>query len=56
MLTFLFYWLWLDAAPSATATATVGALIMGALVIWLHRGNIGRIRAGTEYKFFQKKK
>ncbi len=56
ILTLLYYWLCLGAAPSITLTATVGALIMAALVIWLHRGNISRIRAGTEYKFFQKKK
>ena len=35
---------------------TVCALIMGGLVIWMHRENIKRLRNGTEYKFGQKKK
>lgn len=32
------------------------AIIMAALVIWLHRGNIKRLRAGTENKLSFKKK
>lgn len=55
VLTFLYYRFWLSAEPAAVAAAGVGSLIVAALVIWLHRSNIGRIRAGTEYKFFQKK-
>ena len=55
VLTFLYYRFWLAAEPAAVAAAGVGSLIVAALVIWLHRSNIGRIRAGTEYKFFQKK-
>lgn len=35
---------------------TVCALAQGALVIWLHRENIQRLRNGTEYKFGEKKK
>lgn len=43
-------------APAATVTtACIGATIVAALVIWLHRSNIKRICNGTEYKFFQKK-
>lgn len=34
---------------------TVLALIMGGIVIWLHRSNIERLKNGTEYKFGQKK-
>lgn len=34
---------------------TLCALIMGLLVIWMHRANIRRLRNGTEYKFGQKK-
>ncbi len=34
---------------------TLCALIMGGLVIWMHRANIKRLLNGTEYKFGQKK-
>ncbi len=37
------------------AWTTLCAAAVGVLVIWLHRGNIARIKNGTEYKFFQKK-
>lgn len=32
------------------------ALVVSGLGIWKHRGNIQRLRAGTEYKFGQKNK
>ena len=35
---------------------TVGAAIMGGMVIWMHRSNIRRIRDGREYRFGQKHK
>ena len=35
---------------------TVGAAIMGGMVIWMHRTNIQRIRDGKEYRFGQKHK
>lgn len=35
---------------------TVCAALIAGLIIWMHRGNIQRIRAGTEYKFGSKKK
>ena len=35
---------------------TVGATIMGGMVIWMHRSNIQRIRDGKEYRFGQKHK
>ena len=35
---------------------TVGAAIMGSMVIWMHRSNIQRIRDGKEYRFGQKHK
>ncbi len=38
------------------AFSTFVALIMAALVIWMHRSNIRRLREGTEYRFGQKKK
>lgn len=34
---------------------TVLALIMGGIVIWLHRSNIERLKNGTEYRFTKKK-
>ena len=55
MVTFLYYWLIQKSDLSVILTTTIGAAIMGALVIWLHRSNIQRIRNGTEDKFFQKK-
>ena len=35
---------------------TIGSVIMGAMVIYMHRSNIQRIRAGKEYRFGQKHK
>ena len=35
---------------------TFCAAVMAALVIWMHRSNIQRIKNGTEYKFGKKKK
>lgn len=55
VVTFCYYFFTGWYAPEIVATATVGSAIVAALVIWLHRGNIARIKAGTEYKFFQKK-
>lgn len=34
---------------------TLCALVMGLLVIWMHRGNIQRLKNGTEYRFGEKK-
>ncbi|MDD3430242.1 MAG: glycerol-3-phosphate 1-O-acyltransferase PlsY [Oscillospiraceae bacterium] len=47
-----FYALKTGLSPLVT---TVLAAVMGGLVIFMHRSNIGRIKNGTEYKFFQKK-
>ena len=38
-----------------TLLTTLCAAAFGGLVIWLHRGNIERIKNGTEYKFGKKK-
>ena len=38
------FWLWLFGHPGAI----LAALIMAALIWWRHRGNITRLRAGTE--------
>lgn len=32
------------------------SVVMAAMVIWMHRSNIQRLRAGTEYRFGEKKK
>jgi glycerol-3-phosphate acyltransferase PlsY len=56
ILTFVYYYFF---APNGSLknliTGTLGAFLVGALVVWLHRGNIKRICSGTEYKFMQKK-
>lgn len=41
----------LFATPAATATLFAFALAMAALVVFTHRGNLGRLRAGTESRF-----
>lgn len=56
LVTFCYQQFFVHAPAAQTGAASVGAAVVGLLVIWLHRGNIARIRAGTEYKFFQKKK
>ena len=43
-------------AAGDLAVCVVGALIMGGMVIYMHRANIQRIRAGKEYRFGQKHK
>ena len=35
--------------------STICCCLMAAMVIWLHRSNIERLRNGTEYRFGQKK-
>ena len=35
--------------------STVCCVIMAAMVIWLHRSNIERLKNGTEYRFGEKK-
>ena len=41
-------------AAGDMAVCVVGALIMGGMVIYMHRSNIQRIREGKEYRFGQK--
>ena len=43
------------AGSSHTVFTTVCALVMAAIVVWLHRTNIQRLKNGTEYKFGSKK-
>lgn len=47
--------LWQHAAPATVAFVLVCAAIMGGMVIYMHRENIRRLKAGTEYRFGQKK-
>ena len=50
-------WLWNTyVAHTPAAYPTVCSAIITLLIIWMHRANIKRILAGTEYKFGQKKK
>ena len=55
LVTFVYYRFGTAGDAGDVATATLGALLVGALVVWLHRGNLRRIKNGTEYKFLQKK-
>ena len=52
----LIYGLLKGFAAEDLAVCVVGALIMGGMVIYMHRANIQRIRAGKEYRFGQKHK
>lgn len=52
----LIYWLVLGASVPTVIFSTVCSIVMGGMVIWLHRSNIERLRNGTEYRFGEKKK
>ena len=52
----LIYGLLKGFAAGDLAVCVVGALIMGGMVIYMHRANIQRIREGKEYRFGQKHK
>ena len=52
----LVYGLMRGPADRDVVVCTVGAAIMGGMVIWMHRSNIQRIRDGKEYRFGQKHK
>ncbi|MEF9969071.1 MAG: glycerol-3-phosphate 1-O-acyltransferase PlsY [Ruthenibacterium sp.] len=51
IVTFLYF----NHAGHDVVLTTCCAAVIGALVLWMHRSNIKRIAAGTEYKFGQKK-
>lgn len=51
----LVYWVLMGANLPTLIFSTVCCLIMAAMVIWLHRANITRLRNGTEYRFGSKK-
>ncbi len=52
----IFTALWSMYKGYSVGFTTVCALIMAALVIWMHRSNIQRLKNGTEYKFDLSKK
>ena len=52
--TFVYFTFWGDGS-SLPWVNTLFAAVMGALIIYMHRANIQRLRNGTEYKFGQKK-
>ena len=43
-------------APRDLAVTTIGAAIMGGMVLYMHRSNLQRIREGKEYRFGKKGK
>ncbi len=47
----LAYGIFVKLPAAELAFSTAGAFIVGGLVLYMHRANIGRIRAGTEYRF-----
>lgn len=51
----VFTYLWSMYTGNDVVLTTSCAAVMGAMVIWMHRANIKRLLAGTEYKFGQKK-
>lgn len=50
------YWIWKGAALPTLAYITICNLLMAAMVIYMHRSNIERLKNGTEYRFGEKKK
>jgi len=49
------YWIWQGANFPTLSFIGGCSVIMAAMVIWLHRANIQRLRSGTEYRFGEKK-
>ena len=52
----LVFWVWHGADLLSLVLIGICSVIMAAMVIWMHRSNIQRLRAGTEYRFGEKKK
>ena len=52
----LLYGLFKGLPTGDLVVCVVGSAIMAAMVIWMHRSNIQRIREGKEYRFGQKHK
>lgn len=53
VVTFLYTFFFTHSAPYYS---TICAALIAGLVVWMHRENISRIRAGTEYRFGKKGK
>ncbi len=51
----LIYWIVMGANIPTLVFNTLCCVIMAAMVIWLHRSNIERLKSGTEYRFGAKK-
>lgn len=51
----LIYWVVQGANIPTVLFNTLCCVIMGTMVIWLHRANIQRLKSGTEYRFGSKK-
>ena len=49
------YWVWQGADLFTLVYIGVCSVIMALMVIYMHRSNIQRLRAGTEYRFGEKK-
>ena len=49
------YWVWRGANAPTVIYIAVCSVIMAAMVIYMHRSNIQRLREGTEYRFGEKK-
>ena len=52
----LIYWVMMGVNAPTIIFNTLCSVIMGTMVIWLHRANIERLKNGTEYRFGEKKK
>ena len=50
------YWVWQGASVPTVVFIGVCSALMAAMVIYMHRSNIQRLRDGTEYRFGEKKK
>lgn len=51
----ILFWYWRGANLPSLIIIGVCAVIMGVMVIYMHRSNIQRLRDGTEYRFTKKK-
>jgi len=51
----LCYGCWKGYDALSLAFIAVCSILMGGYVVWLHRGNIQRLKNGTEYRFGEKK-
>lgn len=52
----LCFWAWKGANMASMLFIGVCSIVMAAMVVYMHRSNITRLRNGTEYRFGEKKK